>query len=66
MKKEYMTPQMEAMEMKAQQLLAGSALTNVAGNGDLDPIITGGAESGRAPLFDDEAWDVLLESEHKH
>ena len=60
MKKEYMTPRMEAMEMKAQQLLAGSALTNVAGNGDLDPIITGGAESGRAPLFDDEAWDVLL------
>ena len=60
-RKEYEKPTMLVVELKGQQqLLAGSALTNVAGNGDLDPIITGGAESGRAPLFDDEAWDVLL------
>ena len=60
MKKEYMKPQMEAIEMKVQQMLAGSGPTSAAGNGDLDPVIGPGSGNGRAPLFDGPEWDALL------
>lgn len=50
MKKEYMKPSMEAVEIKnRQQLLAGS-VTNVNGN-VFDGTITGSNEPGRAPEF---------------
>ena len=52
MKKEYMMPSMEAVEMKVQQMLAGSDVTNVNGN-VFDDIITGSSEVGRAPEFQD-------------
>ena len=62
MKKEYMEPQMEAIEIKmGQQMLAGSVPTSAAGNGDLDPVIGPGSGNGRAPgLFEGDAWDALL------
>ena len=43
---------MEAVEMKVQQMLAGSDVTNVNGN-VFDDIITGSSEVGRAPEFQD-------------
>ena len=63
MKKEYMEPQMEAIEIKAQQLLAGS-ITDFSGNGGFTGGGGGtgtGPSGGRAPLFDDPAWDALLD-----
>ena len=68
MKKEYMKPSMEAIEIKmGQQLLAGSVKSIGGGSGtglDIggggDGTSTGGG-AGRAPgLFDDPAWDALL------
>ena len=51
MKKEYIAPQMEAIEMKNEvQILAGSTLQNIAG-GVFDPEVTAGNEPGRAPEF---------------
>ena len=54
---------MEAIEMKAQQLLAGS-IDNISGNLPSGDAITpggGGAGGGRAPgLFDGPEWDALL------
>ena len=52
---------MEAREIKmGQQMLAGSNITGVGG-GVLDPSAPQpGTEPGRAPLFDDPEWDVLL------
>lgn len=52
MKKQYNKPSMEAVEMKVQQMLAGSDITNVNGN-VFDDIITGSSEVGRAPEFQD-------------
>ena len=58
MKKEYTAPLTEAIEIKmSQQLLQASKVSN---NVDLEEVITGGTESGRAPMFDDPVWDVLL------
>ena len=59
MKKEYIKPHVEAVEIRVgQQLLQASKVNN---NADIDEIITGGNEPGRAPgLFDDPAWNVLL------
>ena len=58
MKKEYMKPSMEAVEIKnRQQLLAGS-VTNVNGN-VFDGTITGSNEPGRAPEFQ-EMQDLLF------
>ena len=64
MKKEYMKPQMEAVEIKmGLQLLAGS-VTDISGNGGLD-LGGGGNGTGdstpHAPgLFEGDAWDTLL------
>ena len=50
MKKEYMMPQMEVVEIKNEcQILAGS-VTNASGN-VFDGTVTGGSEPGRAPEF---------------
>ena len=50
MKKEYMKPSMEAVEIKNEcQILAGS-VNNVNGN-VFDGTITGSNEPGRAPEF---------------
>ena len=56
---------MEAIEIKTgQQLLVGSGVTGIGGSGGLDPTPgpgTGtGGSAGRAPLFDDPEWDVIL------
>ena len=54
---------MEAIEIKAQQLLAGS-ITDFSGNGGFTGGGGGtgtGPSGGRAPLFDDPAWDALLD-----
>ena len=59
MKKEYMKPQMEAIEIKmGQQLLAGS----VGNNAGLDPtpLPGDGSGGGRAPLFNGPEWDALF------
>ena len=65
MKKEYMKPSMEAIEIKmGQQLLAGSEVSGIGGDSGLIPGGGGdgsGGSAGRAPgLFDDPAWDALL------
>ena len=67
MKKEYMKPSMEAIEIKmGQQLLAGSEVSSIGGDSGLIPGGGGdgtgsGGGAGRAPgLFDDPAWDALL------
>lgn len=58
MKKEYTAPLTEAIEIKmSQQLLQASKVSN---NVDLEEVITGGTAPGRAPMFDDPVWDVLL------
>ena len=59
MKKEYMKPRMEAIEIRTEwQILAGSVIN--ANSGDVfDPIVTGGAEPGRAPEFQ-EMQDLLF------
>ena len=52
MKKEYMMPQMEVIEIKNEcQILAGS-VTNANGN-VFDGTVTGGSEPGRAPEFEE-------------
>ena len=43
--------QHEAMPLQA---------SNLSNNANLDEIITGGSEPGRAPLFDGPEWDALL------
>ena len=60
MKKQYMKPSIEAVEMRIQQMLCGSGPTGTSGNGDLDPVIGPGTGGGRAPLFEGEEWDILL------
>lgn len=61
MKREYTAPQMEAIEIAVQQMLAVSGPTSTSGDGGFDSDITGGSGGGRAPgLFDDPAWDELL------
>ncbi|MBR4534828.1 MAG: hypothetical protein IKO85_09895 [Bacteroidaceae bacterium] len=58
MKKEYMKPSMEAVEIKNEcQILAGS-VNNVNGN-VFDGTITGSNEPGRAPEFQ-EMQDLLF------
>ena len=60
MKKEYIEPRMEAIEIRTGcQILAGS-VTNASSGDVFDTSVTGGSEPGRAPLFDDPAWDALL------
>ena len=65
MKKQYMKPSIEAVEIRmGQQLLAGSLPSATGGNGGLDEHIGGGDGTGpsvgRAPLFEGEEWDILL------
>jgi hypothetical protein len=61
MKKEYLKPQMQVVNINSRhQLLAGSNLNRVAGNSGLrgagtDGSITGGSGEGRSRGFDD--WD---------
>ena len=58
MKKEYMKPSMEAVEIKNEcQILAGS-VNNASGN-VFDGTVTGGNEPGRAPEFQ-EMQDLLF------
>ena len=61
MKKDYISPSMEVVGIKAgQQLLAGSKVTNVDGNGNLNYNGGGngtGSSTPHAPMFDDEDWD---------
>ena len=58
MKKEYMMPQMEVIEIKNEcQILAGS-VANASGN-VFDGTVTGGNEPGRAPEFQ-EMKDLLF------
>ena len=55
MKKEYMTPQMEAVNVNmSSQILAGSPLQSLSG-----PFSYGGGSSGtaRAPEFDWDEWE---------
>ena len=62
MKKQYMEPSMEAIKIKAQQLLAGS-LKEIGGgvlDGTPEPGNGSGGSAGRAPLFDGPEWDALL------
>ena len=56
---------MEAIDIKInQQLLAGSDITGIGGNGGLDPTPGPGDGTGgsipHAPLFDGPEWDALL------
>ena len=64
MKKEYMKPSMEAIEMKTEQQLLAGSIDNISGNlpgGDAITPGGGGAGGGRAPgLFDGPEWDALL------
>ena len=63
MKKQYMEPSMEAIKIKAQQLLAGSDITGIGGgvlDGTPEPGDGTGGSAGRAPLFDGPEWDALL------
>ena len=62
MKKKYMIPEQHVVMLQHSiQLLSGS-VTGLSNNADLEETITGGSEPGRAPdLFDDPAWDALLE-----
>jgi hypothetical protein len=58
MKKEYMKPEQRVVVLQHEaMLLQASKLYN---NADLEEIITGGSEPGRAPLFDGPEWDALL------
>ena len=60
MKKEYIAPQMEVVEIKNEcQILAGS-VQNASGN-VFDGIITGSNEPGRAPELDVFFNDLDLE-----
>ena len=53
MKKEYIEPRMEAIEIRTGwQILAGS-VTNANSDGVFDPTVTGGSEPGRAPEFEE-------------
>ena len=56
MKKQYMKPQMEAIEIQnACQILAGSMVSDISGDGF---IYEGGSkETARAPMFDDDDWE---------
>ena len=54
---------MEAIKIKAQQLLAGSDITGIGGgvlDGTPEPGDGTGGSAGRAPLFDGPEWDALL------
>ena len=57
MKKEYMKPQMEAIEIKSQcQILAGS-LTSISSD-VFDDTITGSSDSALSPEYGDEIdWE---------
>lgn len=64
-KKKYIKPQMEAVEITmGQQLLAGSPVNSVDGNGGFD-LGGGGDGTGtttpQAPMFGNPEWDVLLD-----
>ena len=60
MKKEYIEPQMQAVNINnSQQLLSGS-VTGVAG-GVFDESISGGSGTGRAPGLDDFFNDADLD-----
>jgi hypothetical protein len=59
MKKYYLKPSMEAVEIKNEcQILAGS-VTSVNSDGVFDGTITGSNEPGRAPEFQ-EMQDLLF------
>ena len=59
MKKEYMKPQMEAIEIRTEcRILAGS-VTNANSDDIFDSDITGGSEPGRAPEFQ-EMQDLIF------
>ena len=62
-KKEYLQPTMDVVEINMNvQILAGS-VTDVTTTGLDDPPTTGGSgdiSDGMSPLFEGDAWDVLL------
>lgn len=63
MKKEYMMPTIEVVEINMNvQILAGS-VTDIDTTGLDDPPTTGGSGDiggATSPLFDGDAWDILL------
>ena len=62
-KKEYLQPTMDVVEINMNvQILAGS-VTDIDTTGLDDPPTTGGSgdiSGGMSPLFDGDAWDILL------
>ena len=63
MKKEYMMPTIEVVEINMNvQILAGSVTDINTGGLDDPPTPGGSGDIGGAtsPLFDGDAWDVLL------
>ena len=62
-KKEYLQPTMDVVEINMNvQILAGS-VTDIDTTGLDDPPTTGGSGDiggATSPLFDGDAWDVLL------